>query len=69
MHLGGIMNRKINFEKKIILTAVLITLIPLIISYTIFILSKLADIEENINESLQYTGFSIAESEFVQKKL
>ena len=38
------MKRKIDFEKKIIIWAVVITLIPLVLSYGIFIKSKLSDI-------------------------
>ena len=63
------MKKKLSFENSIIFTAVFITLIPLILSYSIFISSKLEDIDENIRDALKETGFCIAQNNLVQEKL
>lgn len=54
------MKKKLSFENSIIIAAIIITLIPLILSYSIFISSKLEDITVNIKNTLKETGFSIA---------
>ena len=54
------MKKKLSFENSIIIAAVIITLIPLILSYSIFISSKLEDITVNIKNTLKETGFFIA---------
>ena len=64
-----VMKKKLSFENSIIFTAVFITLIPLILSYSIFISSKLEDIDENIRDALKETGFCIAQNNLVQEKL
>lgn len=66
---GCVMKKKLKFENAIILAAVVITLIPLILSYSIFITSKLEDIDENIRSTLKETAFCIAQSDLVQEKL
>lgn len=63
------MKKKLRFENSIIIAAVIITLIPLILSYSIFISSKLEDITVNIKNTLKETGFSIAHNNLIQEKL
>ncbi|MGV3024474.1 ATP-binding protein [Clostridium thermobutyricum] len=63
------MKRKIDFEKKIIIWAVVITLIPLVLSYGIFIKSKLSDMNDEIKVTLQNVGNSIAQNPMVQDRL
>lgn len=63
------MKRKIDFEKKIIIWAVVITLIPLVLSYGIFIKSKLSDMNDEIKVTLQNVGNSIAQNPIVQDRL
>ena len=58
--------KKLSFENSIIIAAVIITLIPLILSYSIFISSKLEDITVNIKNTLKETGFSIAHKYFLK---
>ena len=54
-----VMKKKLSFENSIIFTAVFITLIPLILSYSIFISSKLEDIDENtVDTNFDVTGIS-----------
>ena len=60
------MKKKLSFENSIIIAAVIITLIPLILSYSIFISSKLEDITVNIKITLMETGFSIAHKYFLK---
>lgn len=63
------MKVNIKFKTAIILSAIVITLIPLILSYSIFISSKLTDINENIRSRLKEVGYSISKSELIKQKL
>ena len=63
------MKRRNRFENIITLSTILITLIPLILSYAIFLPSKIVDTDDRIREILKQTGFFIANSEIVQEKL
>lgn len=60
------MKKKLSFENSIIIAGVIITLIPLILPYSIFISSKLEDITVNIKNTLKETGFSIAHKYFLK---
>lgn len=63
------MKKQWTFKTKIILWTLSITSIPLIISYLIFLNSKLHDFDEKIKMSLQETGFSMAHSVLIKEKL
>ena len=58
-----------SFKNKILFLAIIITFVPLLLSYLIFISSKLTDINENIKNSLREVGYSISNSELIKEKL
>lgn len=64
-----LMKIKLKFKNVIMLTAIIITFIPLMLSYYIFVSSKLLDINENIRNDLQEMGYCISKSELVAEKL
>ncbi|MDO4536223.1 MAG: ATP-binding protein [Clostridium perfringens] len=61
--------RKISFEKKIILTALLITFIPLLLSYVVFLQDKLTTIDTRIKQNLKNMAFYMSESDLVKTAL
>ncbi|AOR24335.1 ATP-binding protein [Clostridium taeniosporum] len=61
--------RKITFEKQLIAIALLITSLPLILSYTNLLFSKLEDIENNTKTELQEIANYIGGSDLVKNKL
>ena len=61
--------RKITFEKQLIGRALLITSLPLILSYTTLLYSKLEDIENNTKIELRQIGNYVSESDLVKNKL
>lgn len=63
------MKKQLTFKTKIILWTLSMTSIPLIISYLIFLNSKLDDIDASIRNTLQETGFSMAHSLLIKEKL
>ena len=63
------MKKKMSFKNKILFLAIIITFVPLLLSYLIFISSKLTDINENIKNSLREVGYSISNSELIKEKL
>ena len=64
-----LMKIKLKFKNVIMLTAIIITFIPLMLSYYIFVSSKLLDINANIRNDLQEMGYCISKSELVAEKL
>lgn len=60
---------KLKFKSTIILWAVTITFIPLVLSYIIFVSSKIADTDENIKNALREIGNIISENHVVKEKL
>lgn len=60
---------KINFERKIIFSAVFIALIPLIFSYVIFINDKLSTNQEKIKDTLKDTAYSIVTNDLIKEKI
>ena len=60
---------KLKFKSTIILWAVTITFIPLVLSYIIFVSSKIADTDENIKNTLREIGNIISENHVVKEKL
>lgn len=64
-----LMKKKMSFKNKILFLAIIITFVPLLLSYLIFISSKLTDINENIKNSLREVGYSISNSELIKEKL
>lgn len=60
---------KMKFKSTIILWAVTITFIPLVLSYIIFVSSKIADTDENIKNTLREIGNIISENHVVKEKL
>lgn len=60
---------KNKFEKKVVLGAVLIAMIPIIISYYIFLNDKLNLIEARIKENLYNAAFLIGQDKLVCDKL
>lgn len=63
------MKNKLDFEKRIIIGFVLLTFIPLIISYVIFLGDKTSTNRENIKLNLKNIAFGITQDERIQKKL
>lgn len=63
------MKRKLNFERKIIIWAIIITFIPLVLSYWVFITTKIDDTNDRIKMSLERVGDSIANNPMVQNQL
>ncbi len=61
--------KKLSFEMKIILSAICITLVPLIFSYMIFVQEQLGNVDERIRENLRATGVNVRQSLLVQDKL
>lgn len=60
---------KMKFKSTIILGAVTITFIPLILSYIIFVSSKISDTNEDIKNTLKEVGNIISKNELVKEKL
>ena len=60
---------KMKFKSTIILGAVTITFIPLILSYIIFVSSKISDTNEEIKNTLKEIGNIISKNEVVKEKL
>lgn len=60
---------KMKFKNKIILWAVTITFIPLMLSYIIFITSKITDTEYDIKETLKDVGNVISQNDPIKEKL
>ncbi len=54
---------------KIILSAICITLVPLIVSYMIFVQDQLGNVDKRIRENLKATGVNVRQSQIVQDKL
>lgn len=63
------MSKKLSFEKKIIISVVLLTFIPLVISYGIFLEDKLSTMQENIKLNLKNISFGITQDSMIQRKL
>lgn len=63
------MMKNMKFKTKIIIGAILITFIPLIISYWIFVQDKLEFIDRRIKENIRATGVSVSQTPMVQDKL
>lgn len=59
----------IKFERKIVLAAILITSVPLLISYVIFVNDKIISFEDKIKAVLKNTAFVIAEDYTIKKDL
>lgn len=62
-------NIRIKFENKIILSAILITSIPLIISYIIFINDKIDDYDNKIKTVLKNTAFIMTQNDMIVDNL
>lgn len=62
-------NIRIKFENKIILSAILITSIPLIISYIIFVNDKIDDFDNKIKDVLKNTAFIMTQNDMVRDNL
>ena len=60
---------KMKFKSTIILWAVTITFIPLVLSYIIFVSSKIADTDEYIKNTLRDVGNIVSQNELVEEKL
>lgn len=60
---------KINFESKLVLSAIFIALIPLIFSYGIFINDKLDTYDQTIKDMLRYSAYDISTNSLVKEKL
>ena len=58
-----------KFKRAITLWAVIITFIPLVLSYIIFINSKIADTDENIKNTLREVGNVVSQNKLVEEKL
>lgn len=63
------LNKKRNFEQKLILAGIFIAMIPLILSYIIFINDKLETHEEMIKVNLKNVGYSIVTNDLVKEKI
>lgn len=63
------MKKKIKLENKFIMYGILITLIPLILSYGFFIDNKLKSVDERIKNKLKEVGFIVSDTEFIKDKL
>ncbi|MGL5417626.1 MAG: ATP-binding protein [Clostridium sp.] len=63
------MKKKLKFERKIIIWALIITFIPLLLSYWVFITTKIDDTNDSIKMSLEKVGQSIADNSMVQNNL
>lgn len=62
-------NIKIKFEGKLVLSAILITSIPLIISYIIFVNDKIITFEDKIKATLKDTAFVITQNNMIKEDL
>lgn len=62
-----LMKIKLKFKNVIMLTAIIITFIPLMLSYYIFVSSKLLDINANIRNDLQEMGYCISKVNLLLK--
>ncbi len=60
---------KMKFKSTIILWAVTITFIPLVLSYIIFVSSKIAYTDESIKNTLRDVGNIVSQNELVEEKL
>ena len=60
---------KVKFKSTIILGAVTITFIPLVLSYIIFVSSKISDTHQEIKSTLKEIGNIISKNEVVKEKL
>ena len=60
---------KVKFKSTIILGAVTITFIPLVLSYIIFVSSKISDTHQEIKNTLKEIGNIISKNEVVKEKL
>lgn len=60
---------KLKFKSTIILWAVTITFIPLVLSYIIFVSSKIAYTDESIKNTLRDVGNIVSQNELVEEKL
>lgn len=60
---------RLKFENKIILSAIIITFIPLIISYSIFLQDKLEFIDTSIRINIKQAAFIISHTTFIKEKL
>lgn len=60
---------KVKFENKILLWAILITFIPLALSFTLSIEDKLSYMDEDVRNTLKETAFSISQIPFIQEDL
>lgn len=60
---------KLKFGQRLILSAVLITFIPLVLSYGIFIEDKTSTIEKQIKTTLKNTAFNIIQNDFIKEDL
>lgn len=63
------MRKKIKLENKFIIYGILITLIPLILSYGFFIDNKLKSVDERIKNKLKEVGFIVSDTKFIKDKL
>ena len=60
---------KLKFGHKLILSAALISFIPLVLSYGIFIQDKTSTTERQIKVTLKDTAFMIIQNEFIKENL
>ncbi|MDO5518298.1 MAG: GHKL domain-containing protein [Clostridium sp.] len=60
---------KLKFGQKLILSAVIITFIPLVLSYGIFIQDKMSTIDKQIKVTLKDTAFTIIQNDFIKEDL
>ena len=63
------MRRKLKFQTKIVIAAIMITFIPLLFSYGIFIEDQLSTIDTSIRERLREAALTIKDMPIVQEKL
>lgn len=64
-----VINMKSKFERKIIFSAVLIAIIPIVISYGIFLMDKISSMESRIKTNLYNTAVIISEMNTIGEKL
>lgn len=60
---------KLKFEKKMILSALIITLIPLVLSYLIFVNDKISTMDKKIKTTLKDVAFMISQDKSIQEIL
>lgn len=61
--------KKISFENKIIILAILITMIPLFLSYVLFYGGSIKEYDDEIKDKLKTVAFSISNDYLVAEKL